>query len=183
MIEGLRRDVRNRSVFCKKKKDTTYWDSVKEEIESHVGDQRDVGIPGNISNPEVKHVNADGTWRATSWESRSLPTWLFWFNNLWIVQGEDRVPSVELILHLRMITRYSDPDNSYATIIFSSTGIATAIPDQRKLFQKKHVSIGIMNSHTIFWWSFQRGEQYSYPCDYDYRCSAKAFPPRYWPFQ
>ena len=80
MIEGLRRDVRNRSVFCKKKKDTTYWDSVKEEIESHVGDQRDVGIPGNISNPEVKRVNADGTWRATSWESRSLPTWLFFVN-------------------------------------------------------------------------------------------------------
>ena len=74
MIEGLRRDVRNRSVFCKKEKRTTYWNSVKEEIESHVGDQRDVGIPGNISNPEVKRVNADGTWRATSWESRSLPT-------------------------------------------------------------------------------------------------------------
>ena len=33
----------------------------------------DEGTPGNISNPVVKLISADGTWRATSWESRSLP--------------------------------------------------------------------------------------------------------------
>ena len=38
-----------------------------------LGDLSDVGTPGPIPNPEVKHVSADGTWRATSWESRSLP--------------------------------------------------------------------------------------------------------------
>jgi hypothetical protein len=32
-----------------------------------------VGTPGHIPNPVVKDVSADGTWRATSWESRSLP--------------------------------------------------------------------------------------------------------------
>ena len=31
------------------------------------------GTPGNISNPEVKLVSADGTWGAAPWESRSLP--------------------------------------------------------------------------------------------------------------
>jgi hypothetical protein len=38
-----------------------------------LGDLSDVGTPGNIPNPVVKHVSADGTWGATSWESRSLP--------------------------------------------------------------------------------------------------------------
>ena len=38
-----------------------------------LGDLSDVGTPGPIPNPEVKHVSADGTWRATSRESRSLP--------------------------------------------------------------------------------------------------------------
>ena len=33
----------------------------------------DEGTPGPIPNPEVKLVSADGTWRAASWESRSLP--------------------------------------------------------------------------------------------------------------
>ena len=32
------------------------------------------GTPGSIPNPAVKLTSADGTWRATSWESRSLPT-------------------------------------------------------------------------------------------------------------
>ena len=38
-----------------------------------LGDWSDGGTPGNIPNPVVKPVSADGTWRATSWESRSLP--------------------------------------------------------------------------------------------------------------
>jgi hypothetical protein len=38
-----------------------------------LGDLCDSGIPGHIPNPVVKAVSADGTWRATSWESRSLP--------------------------------------------------------------------------------------------------------------
>jgi hypothetical protein len=36
-----------------------------------------VGTPGPIPNPEVKHASADGTWRATSRESRSLPRGFF----------------------------------------------------------------------------------------------------------
>ena len=38
-----------------------------------LGDYCDEGTPGNISNPEVKVVSADGTWGAAPWESRSLP--------------------------------------------------------------------------------------------------------------
>ena len=37
------------------------------------GDLSDSGTPGNIPNPVVKAVSADGTWGATPWESRSLP--------------------------------------------------------------------------------------------------------------
>ena len=44
-----------------------------------LGDWSDVGTPGYISNPVVKDVSADGTWRATSWESRSLPRGFFLF--------------------------------------------------------------------------------------------------------
>ena len=42
-------------------------------VKTSLGDLSGMGTPGPISNPEVKHVSADGTWRATSWESRSLP--------------------------------------------------------------------------------------------------------------
>ncbi len=42
-------------------------------VKLSLGDLSDMGTPGPIPNPEVKHVSADGTWRATSWESRSLP--------------------------------------------------------------------------------------------------------------
>ena len=54
-------------------------DSVNDKrIRSEVGDHRSVGIPGNIPNPAVKRVSADGTWRAASWESKKLPTSLFY---------------------------------------------------------------------------------------------------------
>ena len=42
-------------------------------VKLSLGDLSDMGTPGPIPNPEVKHVSADGTWRATSWESKSLP--------------------------------------------------------------------------------------------------------------
>ena len=42
-------------------------------VNKSLGDWSDGGTPGNIPNPVVKSVSADGTWRATSWESRSLP--------------------------------------------------------------------------------------------------------------
>jgi hypothetical protein len=42
-------------------------------VKLSLGDLSDVGTPGPIPNPVVKHISADGTWRATSWESRSLP--------------------------------------------------------------------------------------------------------------
>ena len=40
-----------------------------------------MGIPGNIPNPAVKRVSADGTWRAASWESKKLPTSFFLFKS------------------------------------------------------------------------------------------------------
>src|ERR1700690_2776038 len=42
-------------------------------VKTSLGDLSGRGTPGPISNPVVKPVSADGTWRATSWESRSLP--------------------------------------------------------------------------------------------------------------
>ncbi len=42
-------------------------------VNKSLGDWSDGGTPGYIPNPAVKSVSADGTWRATSWESRSLP--------------------------------------------------------------------------------------------------------------
>src|SRR5512136_2351734 len=42
-------------------------------VKTSLGDLSGVGTPGPIPNPVVKHVSADGTWRATSRESRSLP--------------------------------------------------------------------------------------------------------------
>ena len=59
-----------------------------------LGDWSDSGTPGNISNPVVKAVSADGTWGATPWESRSLPRdffllyrckWSSWFFELGIL--------------------------------------------------------------------------------------------------
>ena len=32
--------------------------------------------PVTIPNTEVKHQSADGTWLATTWESKLLPVWL-----------------------------------------------------------------------------------------------------------
>jgi len=42
-------------------------------VKMSLGDLSGGGTPGNIPNPVVKPVSADGTWRATSRESRSLP--------------------------------------------------------------------------------------------------------------
>ena len=42
-------------------------------VNKSLGDWSGGVTPGNIPNPAVKSVSADGTWRATSWESRSLP--------------------------------------------------------------------------------------------------------------
>ncbi len=47
--------------------------SAKEHRNMSLGDFSGEGTPGNISNPEVKLVSADGTWGAAPWESRSLP--------------------------------------------------------------------------------------------------------------
>ena len=41
--------------------------------EKSLGDRSGRGTPGNIPNPEVKPVSADGTWGAAPWESRSSP--------------------------------------------------------------------------------------------------------------
>jgi hypothetical protein len=42
-------------------------------VNKSLGDWSGGDTPGNIPNPAVKSASADGTWRATSWESRSLP--------------------------------------------------------------------------------------------------------------
>jgi hypothetical protein len=42
-------------------------------VKLSLGDLCGGGTPGPIPNPEVKPVSADGTWRETSRESRSLP--------------------------------------------------------------------------------------------------------------
>ena len=42
-----------------------------------VGGQGREGPPGSIPNPEVKLTSADGTARATAWESKPLPTLVF----------------------------------------------------------------------------------------------------------
>ena len=47
------------------------------DVKTSLGDLCDVGTPGPIPNPVVKHASADGTWRATSRESRSLPRGFF----------------------------------------------------------------------------------------------------------
>lgn len=46
-------------------------------VNESLGDLSDEGTPGPIPNPEVKLVSADGTWRVTAWESRSLPRGFF----------------------------------------------------------------------------------------------------------
>ena len=59
----------------------TYYSSTRNQsvtvqdelVNKSLGDWSDGGTPGNIPNPVVKPVSADGTWRATSRESRSLP--------------------------------------------------------------------------------------------------------------
>ena len=50
-------------------------------VKKSLGDLSDVGTPGPIPNPVVKDVSADGTWRATSRESRSLPKGLFYLKH------------------------------------------------------------------------------------------------------
>ena len=49
-------------------------------IKKSLGDLSGMGTPGLISNPVDKHASADGTWRATSRESRSLPRGFFYLN-------------------------------------------------------------------------------------------------------
>ena len=77
----LLRGVRNRIVFRIFSGDYPQIELIcilySSIIKSEVGDHRSVGIPGYIPNPAVKRVSADGTWRAASWESKKLPTSLF----------------------------------------------------------------------------------------------------------
>ena len=57
--------------FCKP---TSFNHAIQSNVvKTSLGDLCGRGTPGPIPNPVVKPVSADGTWRATSWESRSLP--------------------------------------------------------------------------------------------------------------
>jgi hypothetical protein len=45
-----------------------------------LGDISGGGTPGPFPNPAVKAASADGTWRAASWERRSLPSFVSLFH-------------------------------------------------------------------------------------------------------
>ena len=68
MVEGLICGAENSKFFG-----ICVWFSYNNFVKMSLGDWSDGGTPGNIPNPVVKPVSADGTWRVTSWESRSLP--------------------------------------------------------------------------------------------------------------
>jgi len=68
----------------------------------------DGGTPGHIPNPAVKAVSADGTWRATSWESRSLP------RDFFCLKLERREPA---LFHLN--TLVDPPDFSSGRLVAS----------------------------------------------------------------
>src|SRR5512146_2806455 len=71
MVEGLLPWCGELGTFLK---DTSNSIAVQNNIvKMSLGDLSGGGTPGNIPNPEVKPVSADGTWRETSRESRSLP--------------------------------------------------------------------------------------------------------------
>ena len=70
MVEGFLYVMRRIWYFSYKKHQFAVQTNI---VKLSLGDLSDVGTPGPIPNPEVKHVSADGTWRATSRESRSLP--------------------------------------------------------------------------------------------------------------
>ena len=72
MIEGFNVMRRTRCFFDKAFMNYKCY-SAKEHRNMSLGDFSGEGTPGNISNPEVKLVSADGTWGAAPWESRSLP--------------------------------------------------------------------------------------------------------------
>ena len=82
---GLRRDAENSVLFLKS---IIFYKcySALEHRNMSLGDISDEGTPGNISNPEVKVVSADGTWGAAPWESRSLPR-DFSFNDCRLISG------------------------------------------------------------------------------------------------
>jgi hypothetical protein len=75
MTEGFLRDAENSILFIPQ------LHAIRGDfplIKKSLGDLCDSGTPGNIPNPVVKAVSADGTWRATSRESRSLPRGFFY---------------------------------------------------------------------------------------------------------
>ena len=78
MIEGFKRDAENLVLFFKRYVYFTNDILLLEIINLSLGDTSDEGTPGNIPNPEVKLVSADGTWGAAPWESRSLPRDFFY---------------------------------------------------------------------------------------------------------
>ena len=84
MIEGFCCDVENSALFSLY---PTYY-SYRLCNKKSLGDLCDGGTPGNIPNPVVKAVSADGTWRATSWESRSLPRDFFFLTKIPVLAKE-----------------------------------------------------------------------------------------------
>ncbi len=73
MIEGFKRDAENSVLFMKFADFLQMIFGLIEIRNLSLGDFCDEGTPGNIPNPEVKLISADGTWGAAPWESRSLP--------------------------------------------------------------------------------------------------------------
>ena len=73
MAEGLAVVRRTRNFSWKASEKTSIQKELNKVKKKSLGDWSDGGTPGNIPNPAVKTVSADGTWGAAPWESRSLP--------------------------------------------------------------------------------------------------------------
>ena len=67
------------------------------------GDNSTEATPVPIPNTEVKFRSADDTWRATAWESRTLPVW-------------KRAMIVALFLYNFNIEHYNQNNNSYGLL-------------------------------------------------------------------
>mgnify|MGYP000935690118 CR=1 FL=1 len=81
MIEGFKRGAENSVLIHQNSLIFTNDIRFIEIRNMSLGDSSDEGTPGNIPNPEVKLVSADGTWGAAPWESRSLPRDFFILNS------------------------------------------------------------------------------------------------------
>ena len=78
-------------------------------LEEICGDYSGEDTPVPIPNTEVKLLSADDTWRATSWESKTLPLISFFVSFYCvIVTAEHMLLCYNNYVFLRLITRMID---------------------------------------------------------------------------